>query len=389
MQNNHEAEIYGMAYGGMGVTRVDGKVYFVEGALPGEKVVFTKTHEKKRFGLGRVAEILTPSNSRVEPVCPYYNKCGGCQYQHLAHEKEVSYKAEQVKEILDRIGSFREYSFDGIMPSPLHYGYRSSITLHRSEAGYGYFALDNKTIITIEQCPLAEDAINHAIKDINASGAKRNITLKSDHKGDVWISGHPGHRFFKDSYLGTELTFSPRAFSQANRQVAEGMVEKIREFMQNEKGETLFDLYCGTGFFGLLLRDMFGSVVGIDESGVAIDCAKAAKISLGIDNARFYCGEAEEMFASYYEKLHGKKNTIIINPPRSGISKKIAIWLSGLKDAESFYYVSCDPAILARDAKILTQNDHWKLTNVSCFDMFPRTKHIESIALFKNQRRRI
>ncbi|MBU3959094.1 MAG: hypothetical protein KKE91_04485, partial [Candidatus Omnitrophica bacterium] len=122
----------------------------------------------------------------------------------------------------------------------------------------------------------------------------------------------------------------------------------------------------------------------IDESRIAIDCANAAKKGLGMDNAGFYCGEAEKTYTAYYEKLHGKKNTIIIDPPRSGISKKIAIWLSGLKDAESLYYVSCDSAILARDARILTQNDHWKLTNVSCFDMFPRTKHIESIALFKS-----
>jgi len=372
-----------MAYGGMGIARVDGKVYFVEGALPEEKVVFTKTSERKKFGLGRVVEILTPSSSRREPVCPYYNKCGGCQYQHLDYEKEVYYKAEQVKENLGRIGSFREYGFDGIMPSPLYYGYRSSITLHMSEAGYGYFSLDNKTIITIEQCPLAEDAINRAIKDPDALGAKRDITLKSDHKGNVWINGHPGHRFFKDSYLGTELTFSPKAFSQANRQVAGGMVKKVRELMQNEKRETLFDLYCGTGFFGILLRDMFESVVGIDESRIAIDCAKAARKGLGIDNARFYCGEAEEIYAPCYERLHGKKNTIIIDPPRSGISKKIAMWLSGLKHAGSLYYVSCDSAILARDARILTQNGHWRLMNVSSFDMFPRTKHAESIALFK------
>ncbi|MFC1509723.1 class I SAM-dependent RNA methyltransferase [Candidatus Omnitrophota bacterium] len=370
----------------MGIARVDGKVYFVEGALPNEKVIFTKTKEKKNFGLGRVVEILTPSSSRVKPVCPYYNKCGGCQYQHLDYEKEVHYKAEQVKENLSRIGSFRDYSFDGIMPSPLHYGYRSSITLHRSEAGYGYFALDNKTIITIEKCPLAEDVINRAIKDLNVLDAKRDVTLKSDYKGNVWIKGYLGHRFFKDSYLGTELTFSPRAFSQANRQVAKSMVKKVRELMQDEEREILFDFYCGTGFFGMLLRDIFKSVVGIDESGIAIDCAKATKKDLGMDNVRFYCGVAEEKYPIYYEKLRRKKNTIILDPPRSGISKRIAVWLSELKDAESLCYISCDSAMLARDAKIITQNDRWKLANVSCFDMFPRTKHMESIALFKSNK---
>ncbi len=385
MVNNKEVEISDLAYGGMGIAKLDGKVYFIEGALPGEKVRFVKKIEKKRFGTGKVTEVLVASDYRMESPCPYYSECGGCQYQHLDYKKEVFYKTAQVKEMLRRIGGLGEYIFAGMRPSSLDYGYRWTITLHKANAGYGYFAQDNKTIINIEHCNLAADAINSAISTLPASGAKRDITLKSDKANNVWISGHSGHRFFKDDFLGTELMFSPLAFSQANRQVAAEMVDELRTLMQKEKTDVLFDLYCGVGFFGILMRDLFESVIGIDEKGVAIDCAKASKKNLGLDNIKFYCGEADKDFSNHYKHLRGETNTILLDPPRSGISKKITKWLTEITNINSLYYVSCDPAILARDAKALTQDKIWRLDKVSCFDMFPRTKHIESIAVFKRK----
>jgi len=386
MKEQHEIEVYGLAYGGMGVARLDGKVCFVEGALPGEKVRFVKEREKSRFIIGRAVEILTASSDRTEPVCPYYGKCGGCQYQHLSYEKELYYKADQVKEILRRIGGFGEYTFDGITPSPHHYGYRSSITLHRSPAGFGYFARDNKTIIAIKECPLAVEAINRALGALDSSGGKQDVTLKSDSAGNVKVSGYPGHRFFSDNYLGTELTFSPLAFSQVNRQVAALIVEELRALVKEEKRETLFDLYCGAGFFGILTRDLFKSIVGIDESRVAIECAKSTKRAQAIGNIRFFLEEADSSFFLRYEKLRGKINTLFLDPPRSGISKEFAARLTDLKDANALYYISCDPAILARDARLLTQGNAWRLDRVACFDMFPRTKYVESIAVFKRNR---
>ncbi len=383
MKTKQEIEIYSLAYGGMGVAKLDGKICFVEDALPGEKVRFVKESEKKRFIIGRATGILTASSDRVEPLCPYYGRCGGCQYQHLNYEKEIYHKTEQAKEILRRIGGFTEYHLEEIMPSPLHYGYRSSITLHKSDSGYGYFGKDNKTVIPIEKCSLAQEAINRAIGTIDALRGKRDITLKCDGEGNVRISGYPGHRFFNDDYLGTRLTFSPLAFSQTNRQIAVAMVEKLRLFVQKEKRQTLFDFYCGTGFFGILMRDLFESIIGIDESRVAIECAKTAKRSLAIGNIRFYMGDSDSSFPLRYEELRGKINTILLDPPRSGISKKLITWFSTLKDADSLYYISCDPAILARDAKLLTQDRGWKLDRVACFDMFPRTKHLESIAVFR------
>ncbi|MEE8359551.1 MAG: methyltransferase domain-containing protein [Candidatus Omnitrophota bacterium] len=380
----NDIEIYGLAYGGMGIGKVDGKVCFVEGALPGERVRFDKESEKKRFIVGRVTEILTSSEDRIEAVCPYYGRCGGCQYQHLGYEKEAYYKGEQVKEILARIGGLKEYTFEGIIPSPIHYGYRSSVTVHRSPSGYGYFSRDNKTIISIDQCPIAANGISDTIAGLDHINGKRDITLKHDSAGNVWIKGRSGHRFFKDIFLGTELTFSPLAFSQVNRQVAASMVETLRGWIEKHDRETLFDLYCGVGFFGILLRDLFNTIVGVDDNAVAIDCAKTAKRDLGIQNIKFYQSD-EKTFPLYYERSHSKMNTLILDPPRSGIDKTLLEWLNGLTEVNYLYYISCDPAILGRDTKLLMQNGTWALARVASFDIFARTKHIESIAMFKKR----
>ncbi len=385
MQKEYEIDIYGLAYGGDGVGKLNDKVCFVEAALPGEKVLFKKLIEKKSFIKGVATKALTTSNDRTEPICKYYGECGGCQYQHINYEKEVSFKAEQVKEIFRRIGGFEQFEFRGITPSLVEYGYRSSVTLHRSENGYGYFAKRDKTIIPILKCPLAADSINVLIKSTPCISKKKDVTIKSDTSGNTWISGQQGHRFFKDSFLGTELTFSPLAFSQSNKYIASAIVELLREWIKEEKGDTLFDLYCGVGFFSILLRNLFKDIIAIDDNSVAIDCAKTTKKDISADNIKFYCGDTDTIFPLCYERSHSAINTILLDPPRTGISKKLANILIDIKEVNRLYYISCDPATLARDAKLLTQSGAWKLDRVSSFDMFPRTKHIESIALFKRK----
>ncbi|MFH1868480.1 MAG: methyltransferase domain-containing protein [Candidatus Omnitrophota bacterium] len=383
MKNNYEVDIYALAYGGAGIGKLDGKVCFVEGALPGERVSFRKLSDKKSFSTGFVTKIIKPSSDRIEPICPHYGRCGGCQYQHLNYEKEVFYKAQQVQEVIKRIGGVIEYSFEPMALCVPEYGYRSSVTLHKTRGGYGYFSRDNQNIIAIDRCPLAVDKINGLISTLDTSNGKRDVTLRSDKLGNVWKSNHQGHRFFKDDYIGTELTFSPLAFSQANRQISIDMVRKLRGWLKQEKPGVLFDLYCGVGFFGILMRDLFESVIGIDDSPIAIDCAKISKRDIAADNVKFYCNNVTEKFPVYYQKHGSSMNTIILDPPRAGIDKELAAYLLNLKNTSCLCYISCDPATLARDIKLLAQEGGWSLDRISCFDMFARTKHIESIALFK------
>ena len=382
-----DIEIYALAYGGNGVGKLDGKVCFVEGALPGETVSFIKEKEKKRFVIGRAAEILAPSAERIEPKCPYYGKCGGCQYQHLRYDKEVEYKAKQVRELLRTIGGIEDFDFEGIVPSPSEYAYRSSITLHRSRTAYGYYAKDNKTIIGIDRCPLAKDEINEFLVSGKRQFKEKDVTLKCDGRGKVYTSEDAKGTYFYNEVLGLRLVFSPHAFSQVNYRVAAALAEKFYSWSAEVRAEVLFDLYCGVGFFGIPAHEAFKFVYGMDSGRAAVACARHAQKELKIKNAKFFCADTEKSFAENYVKWRGRSNVILLDPPRSGISPKLAGYLAGAEGAQTLIYISCDPAVLARDAKILTRDKAWKLERLACFDMFARTKHVESMALFRNHNR--
>jgi len=375
-------DIYNIAYGGLGVGRLGQKVCFVEGALPGEQAVIKIINNKKNFFLARVEEIIKPSPFRTAPVCNYYNNCGGCQYQHLDYEKECLFKLQQVNEAMQRIGGFKGFNSQGIKKSKSCLGYRHSVSLHRSKTGYGFFAKDNKTIIDIKECPLAAKEINDCLPSLFEAGKKKNITIKSNTAGSVYVSNQQGSRFYKDTFFNTDIVFSPLAFSQANTAMAACIAGWIRHEAEADKRHTLFELFCGTGFFGILLRDLYESVIGIDNSSIAIDCATLSKKQLGAGNIKFYCADCEKKFLLYFDKFSAKTNTILIDPPRTGLGKGLACILLELKNAEVIYYISCDPAVLARDARFLTKDNKWKIKKLMCFDMFPRTKHIESVAVF-------
>ena len=385
MTDKKEIDIYAMAYGGDGIGKIDGKVCFVENALPCERVCFECKENKKNFMRGAAVEILTPSPDRVKPECPYYGTCGGCQYQHLSYAKELEFKAQQAADIIKRIGGISNVEYKPIVPSCTEYGYRSSITLHRSKTGYGYFSNNNKTIIDIDSCPLALEAINRKIPALFDITKKKDVTIKSDQSGDIYISNQPGNRFYTDRFMDTDIMFSPLAFSQANPYIASAMAQWLRESIGRHNDKTLFDLFCGVGLFGIIMRDLFHEVIGIDNSSIAIDCAIQSKRSLGAKNIKFYCSDADKAFFDFYNKKDKGESVIILDPPRSGISAQLAEFISGIEEAKSLYYVSCNPSTLARDAKIIIKKNKWKLSNVTVFDMFPRTMHIETISMFNSQ----
>jgi 23S rRNA (uracil1939-C5)-methyltransferase len=272
------------------------------------------------------------------------------------------------------------------MPSPNEYNYRSSITLHRSEHAYGFFSKQGRDLIAIDHCPLATESINKQIAGLFDICKKDDVTVKSSQTGKVYISNQPGNRFYNDTFMDTDIIFSPLAFSQVNAPIASSIAEKLRQWVkQDSAGAVLFDVFCGVGFFSILLRDLFHSVIGIDNSSIAIDCAAATKKSLKAENIKFYCDDAEKKFPAYYLKFSKTQNTILLDPPRSGIDKPLAEYLSHIENAHSIYYISCDPATLARDSMLITKSKKWTLERVACLDMFPQTKHIESMALFKRQ----
>ncbi len=386
MNSGNEIDIYSLAFGGKGVGKVDGKVCFVEGALPGERVIFRVLKEHARYIEGQLLENLTVSNDRITPLCPFYGKCGGCQLQHLGYSKELYYKAGQVLELLSRIAGVEKIDFRGMESSDSDYGYRDTIELHQAGKGsYGFYKKKTRKILSVNNCPVAGKAVNEGITFVNKTCGASEVTIKADNGGRFWLSDRSGDRFFKDKYRSKELFFSPKAFSQANRYIAEKISSELDEWIgPDTEDKVFFDAYCGVGFFTFLSERIFKHCIGIDESRVAIECAKTTnKISDKINICKFYKGNVEEDFFDLFDRFSSGRDIIFLDPPRKGAGKYFLERLGNMNRVASIYYLSCDPSRLARDAGIITSSSDFTLTRIKSFDMFPRTMHIETLAEFK------
>ncbi|MCP4648497.1 MAG: class I SAM-dependent RNA methyltransferase [PVC group bacterium] len=378
----YKTKIYDLSFGGAGVGKVDGKVCFVRGALPEEEVVFNVEKETSSYIKGLVIELLNTSSDRIEPKCKYYNVCGGCQYQHLTYEKEIFYKKLQVEDLVRRFGGINDFKTE-IIASKDPYEYRSSITLHKADKGYGFCRYNSNEIIGIDQCSIASKSINKLLPIAGEGAQKDRLTLKEDCSGRVWRSDRKEDKFFTDTYADKDMVFSPRIFSQCNRYIALKIAEELKGWIQETDNDSaFFDMYCGAGFFSFLLPD-FVLKVGMDYEGIAIDCAKKTLKNVGFKNHRFYKGDVDRLFKSVFNRNKKAKNILLLDPPRKGLSKNLIKILTAMNDIDAFYYVSCDPSTLARDIKLLCSGSCWQLERFKVFDMFPRTYHVECLAEFK------
>lgn len=210
----YTAKIYSLAFGGEGIGKVNEKIAFVRDAVPGDEVEFRVTKETSSFMKGELTRVIAPSGDRVDPVCAYYGRCGGCQLQHISYAKELYYKNEQVSELIKRIAGVRDFELQDIEPSADCYHYRTSITLNRKGDFYGYFTRDERDILKIKNCPIAVPEICDELASVAGEVKNERVTIKCDHAGRVWVSGRSGDRFYSDRYRGKDIFFSPRGFSQ-------------------------------------------------------------------------------------------------------------------------------------------------------------------------------
>ncbi|MFA6636378.1 MAG: TRAM domain-containing protein [Candidatus Omnitrophota bacterium] len=377
-------EIHSLAYGARGVSRTGGKVCFVKGALPGEEVLARVTKETSNYSEAVALDVVKSSPDRIVPVCPYFGSCGGCQLQHLSYSKELYYKNEQVKELFKRIAGIElGKEFEDIAASDREYGYRSSLTLHKGKNGYGYYEEASHRVVEIEKCPVAVPVMGNDIVSLTRGEDRDEITLKADSNGKVWSSCRMGDRFFPDRYRGKDIYFSPKAFSQCNRYVSEKMAETLETWVSpRSEGAAFFDIYCGSGFFSFTVGGSFAFRIGVDENRVSIDCAKNTAKTQGIKNIKFYRQDAEKDIFELFAREKRRRNIFLLDPPRKGVKRDFLEKLRDNPDIGLLYYISCDPARMARDAKIFTTGGKWKLNRIKPFDMFPRTGHVEVLGEF-------
>ena len=346
-----ELQITDVAFGGKGVARANGKAVFVPYVVDGETVSANITREHKKFLEAELEGIVSPSLHRVEPRCPYFERCGGCVYQHIDYEHQLALKWRQVKETLRRIGGLQEAPMRPFIPSPIEYEYRNRITLHVRDGLIGFFRRQSNKLLDIERCPIALSEVNAQLVEFRRSCPREgHYTLRS--------------------------TSGRRVFSQANDAVATAMLDLVDRLLGSATG-TLIDAYCGAGFFSKRLRGRFEKVIGIDWDQHSIAFAREG----ANENESYIAADVETELRAQLTSItpgsNGGNIAVIVDPPAAGLSKAIVKCLIEHQPAQ-FIYVSCNPATLARDLAVL--KGAFRIDSVTPLDMFPQTAEIECVA---------
>lgn len=435
-------KITGYTSEGGGVGKYDGQAIFVENTAVGDEILCHIIKAKKTYAVGKAIKIIKRSKNRIEPECEWSNMCGGCSYSHITYEEELSLKAQKVKDAFQRIGGLSP-EFAPIIPSPNTKRYRNKaqypVKRDNGILNIGFYAKKSHRVIDGGDCllqPIEFTQITEIIRDwINFNcvtvysettekGLIRHLYLrKAFATGEIMVClvingttipvqddllnrlkqiegfktlvinvnrentnvvlGKECKSIYGDGYIedilcGVRVKISPLSFYQVNRDGAELLYGKAREYAAFTGDEDILDLYCGAGTIGLSMANTVKSVIGVEIIPEAIaDAEENARIN-NITNTRFICGDASHA-ADMLKEEGIKPQTVILDPPRKGCAEDLLKTVADIAP-EKIVYVSCDPATLARDCARLL-NLGYEVQEVTPVDMFPRTAHVESVAL--------
>ena len=382
--------IVDVAYRGAGIAKDGGIVTFIPGTLPGEKVRAEITADKKRFREARLVEVLAPSPDRIEPCCRLADgrRVPGCVYDHVAYPAEVALKDAQLRNFLRKLAPSPDvFLAPFASPAPLHY--RNKVVFHAQRGAIGYLGDDNRTVVDIESCPLANTAINFVwsrMRDRMRQQLKDGDTITFRHtEADgvaSWVNRAPQDApWLTEKSAAGELTLPPDAFFQVNPQVASALVGQVRDWLREAREESgadlLLDLYCGVGVFALAAASLgFSKIIGIESGRSSIAAARRNATRLGIESTVFGCGTVADAAKARFGGADLTPAIAVADPPRNGM-EPIAVETLARSSLRNFIYVSCDPATLTRDLATLA-GAGFSIRRARMFDMFPRTLHFES-----------
>lgn len=418
-----ELSIQSLSFDGRGVAHYQGKTAFIANALPGEQVLARLTEEKTKFYSGHTDSILVADSHRIEPACPHYQQCGGCDLQHLDNQRQLELKQTQVLDQLERIGQNKPVTTSAPLAAN-SWNYRRSARiginqLSNDEPIIGFRRRGSHLLTQIDSCAVMDKRVSDIFSKVRYAltdtGDIKHITQLDVDLGDQ--GGYLSLRLKKElndqhleiftqlakyydlslqlQLIGTdhyatptqlasykvnqlELQFRPEDFIQVNAEINQQMVDKACQLLNLKADDKVLDLFCGLGNFSLPVAKSGANVTGIEGSLTMTQQAEANALHNGIDNCRFFC-------ANLAEKLTGLQwfkqsyNKVILDPPRTGAATLIPQITK--QRPELILYVSCNPGSLARDSKLLKE-EGYKLQEFLVMDMFPQTHHIESMALF-------
>ena len=387
-----EIELTGFAAGGKAVGRApDGRVTFVEYAIPGERVLAEITAETASFVEATTIEVREPSELRVEPRCQYFGRCGGCQLQHVTYGEQLRLKTGIVREQLRRIGRFEDAAIDGVlremigMADPWAYRNHMRFTVRR-DGEVGFMEHGSHRFLRIDHCEIALPAANRVLQDAQGRTMQtRALTVRAgEHSDELLVQPklrwrphrrgrtRSGQPHYHELLRGARYRVSSPAFFQVNSRQAERLIELVVARARVVQPRLVADAYSGVGTFAVALAQVVPDVVTIEASAAAGD---DAEVNLApYDNVRRIVGTVEEQLPA----LDPAPDVVVVDPPRAGLDVSVidAIVESRVR---RLVYVSCDPATLARDLRRLADGG-MELSEVQPIDMFPHTQHIECIS---------
>lgn len=389
--------------GGLGFAHAEGLTLLVALAAPGDVVRVRIDRLRGKVAFASIAEIIEPSPVRVEPPCPYFGACGGCDFQQLNYQAQLDAKTEMIRDCLRRIAQIENLPEIPIQPAPKQWQYRTRANwqLDPITRRLGYFESGSHRVCDVEVCavlaPRLQEILKHVRSEIRegSAGAPKDIRAVLGHDlrtalgtalgtdlgpdlGPDNASVAPPLAGFKTSEVSLRVgdesySFNADSFFQANPDLLEAL---ISEAIRNAEGEVAIDLYCGAGLFTLPLARRFARVVGIEVNGRAAAFASRNLQHAELQNAEVVTAGVGQWLAEHSQSF-AAVDFLLLDPPRAGVENLV---IKGILDLRPRHisYVSCDPATLARDLKKLLAAGY-TLDSLRAFDMFPQTHHVETV----------
>jgi 23S rRNA (uracil1939-C5)-methyltransferase len=442
-----ELEIIDLSSSGDGVGKYDSRVVFVPDTVTGDRALVRLTRLKSKYGYGKLVELKIASSYRIRPRCIVADKCGGCQWQHIDWDYQRQAKQKQVIQALQRIGGFNQPPVAPLLYTPyaLNYRNKSTYPLGVSTTGKvqaGYYRKSSHQLINLNQCPVQDARLHPLLAEVKQDIQDQGWTIYSEnqHQGDlrhlslrigsrtgemlltlvstnwelanlenqaqVWLDRYPqlvgvclnynpergnvifgeqtrtviGQDYIREIFADLELRISADTFFQINTEAAELLLKKIIEKLNLQGKEVLVDAYCGIGTFTLPLALYVKQAIGIEISPISITQAQINAQINHINNVTFVPGTVETCLS----QLEITPDIILLDPPRKGCQPSVIDALLTLQPSR-LVYISCQPATLARDLKIICQKSEYQLDLVQPADFFPQTTHVESIAFLSHK----
>ncbi|HET9062613.1 MAG TPA: 23S rRNA (uracil(1939)-C(5))-methyltransferase RlmD [Candidatus Binatia bacterium] len=412
-----ELEVTALAYEGAAVARQDGRVVFVDGGAPGDRVLAEILRQRTNLAEARVVEVLRPGPARVRPPCPVADRCGGCDWQHVEYGAQLEAKAQIVRDALERNAKILDPDVSPVSPSAATLGYRNRIRLHVNERRLCYYERRTRRAVVVTDCLIAEDGIRAVLPSVAAlvrslatSVREVEIAVRGELPGvvlslacggrlhgtdvrrvlgaiadpsigiaGVTMFGARWHRVWGDMRRrlvagapAVAIDMIDTAFGQVNTAANRALVQRVLDCAALSGSERVWDLYAGAGNLSLPLARSAGQVVAVERDVAAVAAARAAACEHGIGNIDFHAVEVEDYVAREMEL----PDLLVLNPPRTGVGDH-ARRIAELR-APRVIYVSCNPPTLARDAAVFVALGY-RMHRAHPIDLFPQTCRVETV----------